>query len=346
MATQKSKRFLQLSPTTRKRSPSDSQSPHKSLRFLQLAWAVKSDPFQTPERLWENLGIKKAQFNRDKKALEKIGFVFKYDRKQQRYVISKDLFLPVYDLTLTEIFSLTMAVRQLSASGDYLLTFGAIDAIKKIIANTPGPQREMLSDSLREFVLQRGFGCQERVLTDLQKALLDSTTVVIQYQPPPADKPQEYVVTPYQLYFKRRALYLDAYCTDTNDYRVFRINRISGVRFTSLHPPRHADYNFTERHKHSFSVFVGDTVHKVRVRFSKERAPYIREACWHRSQQLTPQPDGSLLFEVEVNEPREVGWWVLQWGADAEVLEPESLRQQLYKTAKQLTGIYGKDQKR
>ena len=317
----------------------------KSLRFLQLASAVKNDPAQTPEQLWKNLGIKKAQFNRDKKALEEIGFIFHYDRKQKRYTITKDLFLPVYDLTLTEVFSLTMAVRQLSAAGDHLLTFGALDAIKKIIANAPGPQREMLSESLREFVLQQGFGCQEHILTDLQKALLDQTRVIIQYQPPPADKPQEYTVDPYQLYFKRRALYLDAYCPDTNDYRVFRLNRVSAVRFTKLHPPRHTDYNFTERHKHSFSVFVAKGTQWVRIYFSKKIAPYIREACWHRSQQLTPQPDGSLLFEVEVNDPREVGWWVLQWGAEAEVLEPESLRQQLRETAERLVGLYGREQK-
>ena len=225
-----------------------------------------------------------------------------------------------------------MAVRQLSAAGDYLLTYGAIEAISKIIANAPGPQRELLSESMRESVLRKGFGCQERVLQDLQKALLDQLRVIIEYQPPSADAPKATEIHPYQMYFKHRALYLDAYCTETNDYRVFRLNRVSDVRFSDMGFTRHADYNFTERHRTHFSVFVGDTKQKVRVRFNKERAPYIREACWHRSQDLTDQPDGSLLFEVEVNEPREVGWWVLQWGADAEVLEPESLRQELRET--------------
>jgi predicted DNA-binding transcriptional regulator YafY len=316
----------------------------KPLRYLQLASAIKNSPAQTPEQLWQNLGIKKAQFNRDKKDLEKIGFIFHYDRKQRRFVITKEPFLPVYNLTLTETFALTMAVRQLSAAGDYLLTYGAIEAISKIIANAPGPQRELLSESMRESVLREGFGCQEHVLQDLQKALLDQRRVIIQYQPPPADAPKEYEIDPYQMYFKRRALYLDAYCPETKDYRVFRLNRVSDVRFSDMGFTRHVEYNFTERHRYSFSVFVGDTVQRVRVRFSKERAPYIREACWHRSQQLTPQPDGSLLFEVEVNEPREVGWWVLQWGADAEVLEPESLRQELAQVAQQLVGVYGKKQ--
>jgi CRISPR-associated endonuclease/helicase Cas3 len=51
---------------------------------------------------------------------QKIGFVFKYDRKHLRFVIIKEPFLPVYDLKLTETFALTMAVRQLSAADDPL----------------------------------------------------------------------------------------------------------------------------------------------------------------------------------------------------------------------------------
>lgn len=58
------------------------------------------------------------------------------------------------------------------------------------------------------------------------------------------------------------------------------------------------------------------------------------------SQRLTEEDDGNLLFEVEVSEPSEVGWWVLQWGAEAEVLEPDSLRQELGQTAERLVGVY------
>lgn len=86
---------------------------------------------------------------------------------------------------------------------------------------------------------------------------------------------------------------------------------------------------------------MGDTLEKVTVRFSKRIAPYIRETCWHSSQKITPQRDGGVLFEVEVSEPKEVGWWVLQWGAEAEVLKPESLREELRQTAKALGVLYG-----
>lgn len=246
----------------------------------------------------------------------------------------------MYNLTLTETFALTMAVRQLSAAGDFILTYDALEAIKKIVANAPGAQRELLVACLRDTVLHKGFGCQQQVLEDLHRALLEQRRIVIAYTRPADGTPHTYTLDPYQIYFKRRALYLDAYSPQERAYRVFRVNRISEVRPTSLLFTRHADYNFAQRHRHSFSVFVGDTVQRVRVRFAKRIAPFIQEACWHHSQRLSAEPDGSLLFEVEVNEPREVGWWVLQWGAEAEVLEPESLRQELRETAERLVALY------
>jgi hypothetical protein len=87
---------------------------------------------------------------------------------------------------------------------------------------------------------------------------------------------------------------------------------------------------------------VPDTFFLATVRFSKRIAPYIRETCWHSSQKITPQSDGGILFQVEVSEPKEVGWWVLQWGAEAEVLEPKSLRRELQETAERLLTLYGK----
>jgi predicted DNA-binding transcriptional regulator YafY len=101
-------------------------------------------------------------------------------------------------------------------------------------------------------------------------------------------------------------------------------------------------YNFRERHRDSFSVFVGAPPRRVRIRFRQAVRQYITETRWHTSQQIEELPDGDLIFQVEVSEPRGVGWWVLQWGAHAEVLEPESLRQEMAQTARALVQVYEK----
>jgi predicted DNA-binding transcriptional regulator YafY len=250
------------------------------------------------------------------------------------------VYLPVQNIAFTELLALTMSVRQLSASGDFVLAYEALEAIKKMIANTEEGQREIFTSCLDEIVLQEGFGCKRQVLDDLNQALSENRQIAISYTRPTDESPNTHTVNPYQIYFKRRALYLDAFDTEAQQYLVFRVNRISKVQPTQITFTRKDDYNFAQRHRHVFSVFVSDSVQSVRVRFAKKIAPFIRETYWHHSQQITEQKDGSLLFEVEVNEPREVGWWVLRWGADAEVLEPESLRQELRETAEGLVGLY------
>ena len=225
-------------------------TPPKYARLPLLAGAVKTNPWQTIPTLCHSLGVAKAQFYRDKQALEMLGFKFSYSRVQGRFLIEKDPYLPIYNLTLTETFALAMAVRQLSAAGDFILTYEALEAVKKIVANAHGALRELLVECLHDTVLLKGFGCQPQVLEDLHKALLEQRRVEIRYTPPAVDAPKTYTLDPYQIYFKRRALYLDAHDPEARAYRVFRVNRISEVRPTGMQFSSHTDYNFTQRHRH------------------------------------------------------------------------------------------------
>jgi predicted DNA-binding transcriptional regulator YafY len=63
----------------------------------------------------------------------------------------------------------------------------------------------------------------------------------------------------------------------------------------------------------------------VKIRFLRPIAGYIRERVWHDSQQLSEQPDGSLIFSATVAGIDEIGHWVLRWGSGAQVLAPQSL---------------------
>ena len=316
------------------------RSSHKLARLIRLVTEIKANPRQSLTILLDILKISKAQFYKDKEELKEVGFTFHYDRKTHQFILDADPYIPIHHLTLSETFALTMAVRQLSAAGDFLLTYDALGAIKKLTAAAPTTQRGLLQPSFDDMVLQQGFGCQASILENLQRAVTEQRRVIIRYghnQPQPL---KAYTLDPYQIYFKRRALYLDAYCPEEGDYRIFRINRVQGVCPTGMIVPRRPDYSFAQRHRNSFSVFVGNKVEKVKVRFSKRIAPFIRETCWHLSQQVSDEPDGSILFQVEVNEPREVGWWVMQWGPEAEVLEPESLRQEVANMAREIARVY------
>jgi predicted DNA-binding transcriptional regulator YafY len=279
-------------------------------------------------------------FDKDRRLLAGLGFAFRYNRQLRQYDILQEQFLPVLNLSTSEVLALIMAVRQLSSSGDYTLTYDAIAALRKVISTAPGELRTFFQASLDDVVLLQGFGCDATILHDLWRACQEHRRLSIVHDR--GDGPQEWIIDPYQILFKRRALYLDACVVAERTVKMFRINRIKRVTF--LHfppiPTPIVAYNFRQRHRHSFSVFVSDQVQRVRVKFRPEVRQYITETRWHSSQQIEELPDGGVIFQVEVSEPHEVGWWALQWGASAEVLEPQSLRQEMAKTARALVQVY------
>ena len=65
---------------------------------------------------------------------------------------------------------------------------------------------------------------------------------------------------------------------------------------------------------------------RVRVRFSAKVARYVLEGGWHASQRFVRQRDGGLVAEFRLGAVEEVASWILGFGSEAVVLEPESLR--------------------
>jgi len=55
----------------------------------------------------------------------------------------------------------------------------------------------------------------------------------------------------------------------------------------------------------------------------------VQEHRWHESEKITEHPDGSLLVEYELLETVFIKKRLLSYGSLAEVLEPESLRNEI-----------------
>jgi predicted DNA-binding transcriptional regulator YafY len=172
---------------------------------------VTNNPRQQPEQLWRALGVSKSQFFEDKQALAGLGFAFEYDRRERRYKITSDRGIPVFDLTMSEVFSLVMAVRQLAAAGDHALTFDAVNAIRKIISQDTTGTRSLLSAALDQHVLRQTFHVEAEIINKLRQAQQSYQRLEIRYDDFSHSCERTIEIDPYMLYFKGRALYLDAF---------------------------------------------------------------------------------------------------------------------------------------
>jgi proteasome accessory factor B len=64
------------------------------------------------------------------------------------------------------------------------------------------------------------------------------------------------------------------------------------------------------------------------------------ETIWHPSQVIQTQKDGSAILTLRVRNTFDFRQWVLGWGAEAEVLEPETLRNQIIEHTQELLERY------
>ena len=79
---------------------------------------------------------------------------------------------------------------------------------------------------------------------------------------------------------------------------------------------------------------------RVVVRFESMVATNVAEVTWHKTQQLKPQADGSLIFEARVSGLNEIVWWILGYGDQAEVLHPYKLKRLVAQRVKKMAATY------
>ena len=85
------------------------------------------------------------------------------------------------------------------------------------------------------------------------------------------------------------------------------------------------DFDFEVFTRTDFKMIWGET-HEAKIRFSSSQAPYIRERTWDPRNKLETEPDGSIILTLKVADLWEVKFWLFGFGAEADVLEPAALR--------------------
>ena len=214
---------------------------------------------------------------------------------------------------------------QLSACGDGLMAAKAVEVGRKLVSGLESPFREQLLQLFDAEVTEKAYGVRPEVFTALTKAVAEGRRIRILYCRSQDWTERWREIDPRRIYMRQRTLYLYARTVDDDPpaWKVFRLNRIREVKLTGvcLPPNPNEDDGFRERQKHAFMAFLGESPRQVKIRFTGEAVPYVREQQWHSSQQIEDNSDGSVTLTVSVAEPQEVIRWARQFGDNAKVVE-------------------------
>ncbi|OGP63888.1 MAG: hypothetical protein A3K22_03240 [Deltaproteobacteria bacterium RBG_16_42_7] len=99
------------------------------------------------------------------------------------------------------------------------------------------------------------------------------------------------------------------------------------------------DFDPEEALESAFDIVSDDPI-EAKIWFSADQAKYIKERKWAKDQKITDQPDGSVILEMKTSGCDDVKRWVLSFGAEAEVLEPEKLRRDVMNELKTASRKY------
>ena len=142
-------------------------------------------------------------------------------------------------------------------------------------------------------------------------------------------------VEPCYLVFHWSAWYVWGWCRSREDFRLFKLNRMTDLTTGESFPPRAAPLPELEPER------LFPAKYKVTVLF--EPACRWRLVEEYGADRLTTEPDGRLRFTGGFPDADSVLSWVLTFGDKAELVEPEELREQLGQLAETLAHRYRRD---
>ena len=171
-------------------------------------------------------------------------------------------------------------------------------------------------------------------------ALLQERLLTFQYTTPRTGETTDRQCEPYHLQHYMGSWVLLGWCRTRFDWRKFFLSRMSDVSINkgTFHPRPATEW----RHllDGAFGIFQGPGKQTVVLRFTADRSRWIREQIWHPQQQIFDHDDGSLDLVIPVADFREIKLRILQYGSDVEVIEPETLRQEIAEEIVKMTAIY------
>ena len=137
-------------------------------------------------------------------------------------------------------------------------------------------------------------------------------------------------IHPLKLYYKSKEWYVKAYCTEKNDFRLFKINRIIHCEILDedFIPVEFPESQDTEQNGYN----------KIILRFPKEMAYRVYDEF--TEDEITEQENGDFIAAAYMPEDAWLIGYLLSYGVYVEVIEPAYLRKVLSDEAKKIYDKY------
>ncbi|MDQ2689501.1 MAG: WYL domain-containing protein [Chloroflexota bacterium] len=279
---------------------------------------------------------------RDINALDEELGVPVFQAGRGRYGIDRKFFLPPLRLSVPEAIVLFLASRLIARWSDQY-DAAVVSAFTKLADALPQPIARHVTATMLAVGEHDPNEPFSRSFSAVARGWAEGRVVEIDYDPGAAP-PKSTRVHPYFLEpdAALRSVYLIGYDEPAQAMRTYKVERIRSATLTQDRYEIPDDFDPDTWLANSWAIWSSDSTPAVRIRlrFDAAVAHRVREAVWHRSQELTELPDGGVELSVTVAGIVEIRPWILSWGGAVEVLEPADLRDAVAESVREAAGRY------
>lgn len=251
--------------------------------------------------------------------------------------------LPCINLSLSEIIALSFLKGEGRLYKGTDIEKKINSAFAKIDMFAPNGLADRLDQVKALFIpltkFAKDYSGKENIIESLSDAMLQKKTCCIEYHSFSDDTIKKFKIDPLHFFENNGGLYIFTRITRFGDIRMLAVDRIQDLNVTQETFEYPADFDPEETLAPAFGIIYDDPV-EIKIWFSSDQAKYIKEREWSKNQRITDQSDGSVILEMKTSGWRDVKKWVLSYGAEAEVLEPKKLRNEIKKELKTLNKLY------
>jgi predicted DNA-binding transcriptional regulator YafY len=313
-------------------------------RIARIDLAIRGGRWPNASTLARELEVTPRTIQRDLLFLRdrlKAPLEFDPARNGYRYT-SPDYRLPFFRLTQGELVALFLAERLLR---QYRGTPYEAD-LERAFARLTEALPEEVSIDLAELAQTLSVTPTVTAAQDaetfeaLAAAVAGRRRVEIDYWTASRNEVTRREVDPYHLTIIDGDWYLIGYCHLRRCVRMFTVLRVRALRETGEAFERPGDFQVERYLAGSFRAVRGEGHYRVVLRFTPPAAGRVAEKVWHPSQRTEWAADGGLLLRFEVTDLVEVKRWVLFWGAECQVMEPDELRAEVVEEVRRMQEVY------
>ena len=320
------------------------RSENKAGRLLQIEALLLAHPQgMTQAELARRLGVNRSTIHRCLPDLPGVVYV----DEQQRWRIDRDAYLVQVRFNLHEALALHLAARLLAqrmerqnpnAAAAMRKLSLALDRLAPRISQQMRLSADMMDDESRlQDPVYLG------VLAEITRGWAAQRKLRIFHRHAESGRIRDYVLAPY--FIEPNAIGQSTYVIGWREppgaVRTFKIERIERAEVLDEAYELPPDLDLAGLLKNAWGIwFTERDPVEVALCFSQGVARRVGETRWHPSERVLELDDGSLLWRAQVAEPQEMLPWIRGWGADVEVLEPESLRLSIAAEIERMRGLY------